>query len=353
MDRYLLTIISFFLVTVAFAQGVPQYDPKGQPEDIQYFKPNSDKQFVGDCIPFSHNGTFYLFWLLDEGHHSSLNGLGAHQWCVSTSTDLVHWNHHPIAIGIDEDWEKSICTGSVATDGKKFYAFYATRLIAEDGEVNERLSYAVSNDCITFRKHKPNPFYSSAPGYSKRDFRDAKVVIDDKGVFHLFVSSRKEEYIMDDGQGCLVHLTSRNLKDWKVESPLLEGVRHVPECPDYFYWNGWYYLIYGQGGDTYYQKSRYPYGPWEFPKSQALVEKWVNVAKTAAFGHDRRIIAGWIPSRNDNKDNGYERFGGTTARRELRVTARWRYFYHRQGCYRQRINCRYPEKLPYQHDCPA
>lgn len=310
-------ILGVVLLNTLMSIAYPiNYDPSIQPGDIQYFTPAGGNQFVGDCIPFYHNGTFYLYWLLDEGHHSSLGGLGGHQWCVSTTTDLIHWEHHPIAIGIDEDWEKSICTGSVVYANKRFYAFYATRLLLENNKVNEQLSFAESKDGFVYHKHKPNPFYTSAPGYSKRNFRDPKVVFDNDGTFHLFVASEKDKDMFNDSKGCLVHLTSKNLKNWKVEQPILSGVREVPECPDYFEWNGWYYLIYGQGGDTYYVKSKSPYGPWEYPESQALLEQWVNVAKTAEFTQGRRIVAGWIPSRSENKDNGGERFGGSIVLRE-------------------------------------
>lgn len=313
----ILSILFMFGLVQVHAQFKIDYKPEIQPTgSMQYFTPAGGNQFVGDCIPFYHDGTYYLYWLLDEGHHSALNGLGGHQWVVSTTKDLKTWKHHPIVIGIDEDWEKSICTGSVAYDGKKFYAFYATRLINDKNEVNEQLSYAISKDGIHFEKQKPNPFYTFAPGYSKRNFRDPKVIIDKDGTFHLFVTSLVEDYSIDEGRGCLVHLTSKNLKNWEVQKPLLSGQKYEPECPDYFLWNGWYYLIYGQVGDTYYVKSRNPYGPWEYPQSQALIEQWVNVAKTAEFNQNRRIIAGWIPSKNENKDHGHERFGGSVVLRE-------------------------------------
>lgn len=311
-----ITLLAFGYIS-GQAQFSVNYNPSIQPTgNIQYFTPAGGNQFVGDCIPFYKDGTYYLYWLLDEGHHSALNGLGGHQWCVSTSTDLKHWEHHPIAIGIDEEWEKSICTGSVAFDGTQFYAFYATRLITDGNQVNEQLSYAISKDGLHFTKQKPNPFYTSAPGYSKRHFRDPKVFIDKEGTFHLLVSTETENYTISEGRGCLVHLTSKNLKEWEVLRPLISGQRDVPECPDYFHWNGWYYLVYGQGGDTYYVKSKNPYGPWEYPESQALLEQWVNVAKTAEFKGNRRIIAGWIPSKEENKDYGAERFGGSIVLRE-------------------------------------
>ncbi len=319
MKKKLITTLAALLAATSFCAQSPSgitYDPSVQPSDMQYFKP-AGNQFVGDCIPFYHDGTYYLYWLLDEGHHAALGGLGAHQWAVSTTKDLVNWTHHPIAIGIDEDWEKSICTGSVAYYKGKFYAFYATRLVNGEGKVNEQLSYAVSDDGINFRKQLPNPFYTSAPGYSSRNFRDPKVSVDKDGTFHLFISSEKEQYIFADGRGCLVHLVSKNLKDWEVREPVLSGQRHVPECPDYFEWNGWYYLIYGQAGDTYYVKSRSPYGPWIYPGSQTLVEQWNNVVKTAEFTGNRRIAAGWIPSRHENRDWGGELFGGTVVLREL------------------------------------
>ena len=318
MKKALLLTLSILIFDSLQAQLSVRYDPTKQPVNgLQYFKPVGNNLFVGDAIPFFHNGTYYLFWLLDSAHHSSLGGLGGHQWAVSTTKDLKHWTNYPIAIGIDEAWEKSICTGSVAYFDKKFYAFYATRLINKEGKVNEQLSYAISNDCIHFQKQKPNPFYTSAPGYSARDFRDPKVSVDNTGTFHLFVSSKKNDSEIKGLDGALVHLTSKDLKNWTVNSPVLTGQPSVPECPDYFLWKGWYYLIYGHNGNTFYVKSRSPYGPWEQPRNQTFNEDWANVVKTAEFTNGRRIAAAWIPSRKDNKDSEREIFGGNALFREV------------------------------------
>jgi hypothetical protein len=318
MKKILLSCLLALIVWNVQAQLGVKYDASVQTtRNLQYFKPKGDL-FVGDCMPFSHNGTYYYYWLLDSAHHKSLNGLGGHQWALSTTKDLKTWKQHPVVLGIDEAWEKSICTGSIVYYKKQFYAFYATRLIDENGKVNEQLSYALSKDGIHFDKQKPNPFYTSAPGYSKRNFRDPKVFVDEKtGEFHLFVSSWQENPVMEHSGGALVHLTSKDLKNWTVLDPVLTGQQSVPECPDYFYWNGWYYLVYSHDSDTYYVKSKGPYGPWEEPKNQAFLESWVNVVKTASFGAGRRIAAGWIPSRRDNKDSNGEVFGGNSVFREV------------------------------------
>jgi len=299
------------------AQLGVQYDPSIQStHSMQYFKPKGNL-FVGDCIPFSKDGIYYYYWLLDSAHHKSLNGLGGHQWALSTSSDLKTWRQYPVVLGIDEAWEKSICTGSVVYYRGKYYAFYATRLITDEGKVNEQLSYAVSDDGVHFNKQKPNPFYTSAPGYSKRNFRDPKVFVDNAGVFHLFVSSEQLNPVMKSLAGCLVHLSSNNLQQWTVHDPILTGQPSVPECPDYFLWKGWYYLVYSDGSDTYYVKSRNPYGPWEEPKYQALNEQWSNVVKTAGFRNDRRIAAAWVPNRSEGKDYNHEIFGGNSLFREV------------------------------------
>lgn len=318
MKKYIL-FISLALGTVGLkAQklGV-KYDPAIQStKNLQYWRPEGNL-FVGDCMPFYKDGRFSMYWLLDSAHHASLGGLGGHQWALSTTTDLKNWKQEPIVLGIDEQWEKSICTGSVVYYKGKYYAFYATRLI-NDSKINEQLSYAISKDGIHFDKQKPNPFYTSAAGYSKRDFRDPKVFVDEKtGEFHLFVASWKENSALRHQGGSLVHMTSKDLKNWTVLDPVLTGQSSVPECPDYFLWNGWYYLVYGDNGDTYYVMSRSPYGPWQEPRYQALNESWVNVAKTAAFKNGRRIVGAWIPSRDQNKDNNGERFGGNMIFREL------------------------------------
>lgn len=302
---------------LANAQFSVNYQPDRQPTtNLQYFTPVGENLFVGDCIPFAHNGMYYLYWLIDKGHHSSLNGLGGHQWVLSTTKDLKTWTHYPVVLGIDEDWEKSICTGSIVYSNNKFHAFYATRLL-QDGHSIEQLSYAISDDGIHFKKQKPNPFFTAPPGYSPRNFRDPKAIINPAGGVTLFISSNELKAPIQRESGCLVQLTSSDLKAWTVGTPVLTGQFAVPECPDYFKWNAWYYLVYGQDGDTYYLKSKSPLGPWEYPRYQSLKEEMANVAKTAEFADNRRIAAAWIPSRRDNKDNGGEIFGGSAVFREV------------------------------------
>lgn len=313
-----LLLISILFSTSLSAQVVKDYNPAIQrTTGLQYFKPVESHLFTGDCMPYYYKGTFYIYWLLDEGHHAGLGGLGGHQWALSTSEDLVNWKHYPVAVGIDEDWEKSICTGSVIADEGKFYAFYSTR-VKDDKGVHEQLSYAMSEDGgKSFVKQEPNPFYYAPEECVSREFRDPKVFKDKEGLYHLFISGYEKNPEIDGFGGYLVHLISKDLKDWKeIESPLTGQVA-TPECSDYFKWNGWYYLLYSTGGDTYYVKSRKPYGPWEYPTTQAFVEQWGSVYKTAEYKDNRRIAVAYMPCRSNNKDHDGPIWGGNMLLREV------------------------------------
>jgi len=318
MKKILLGILLSVAMT-SYAQVVKDYNPAIQKTtNIQYFKPAEEHLFSGDCMPYYNKGTFYLYWLLDEGHHAGLGGLGGHQWALSTSTDLVNWKHHPVALGIEnEEWEKSICTGSVIVEKEKFYAFYSTR-VKEGEKVHEQLSYAISSDGgYTYVKQEPNPFYYPPEECISNDFRDPKVFKGEDGLFHLFVPGNLKEPSLANFGGYLVHLISPDLKNWKeIESPL-RGQRGTPECADYFKWDDWYYLLYSIGGHTYYLMSKEAYGPWIYPESQSLIEYFGSVYKTAEFKDGRRIAVAYSPSRKDDKDNGERVWGGTVLFREV------------------------------------
>jgi beta-fructofuranosidase len=257
----------------------------GASPSMQYFRPHN-RFNVGDTLPFfrgDQNGgdTFHFVYLLDRGHHSQRNGLGAHQWAHVTSRDLVNWTERPHIIPIENDDEGSICTGSLFFHDGVYYAWYATRGF----DRVERLSLATSTDGVRFTKRQPNPFLVPPDKYVN-GFRDPHVFRDARtGLFHLIVSTM----FKDGNRGCLAQYTSRDLKTWTEAEPLLVEGGEVPECPDYFEWNGWYYLLFSHGQVARYRMSRNPLGPWERPKVEILDGGAARVMKTAAFTGNRRI----------------------------------------------------------------
>jgi hypothetical protein len=265
-------------------------------------------------MPFFRDGILHLFYLLDENHHHSKGGLGAHQWAHASTTDLSHWQHHPLAIPITGEHECSICTGSVFFHEGVYRAYYATRL----SDWSEHLSLAVSTDGVHFTKTEPNPFASPGLEYT-RSYRDPHVFQDpDTGLFHLLVTTSRQNYVPHGRGGCLAHLVSDDLERWDHTEPFIfPGYLGDPECPDYFEWHGWYYLVFSNDGVARYRVSRHPLGPWMRPPVDTFDGPMARVLKTAAFTGDRRVGVAFLPTLEGGKDHGNWLYGGNAVFREI------------------------------------
>lgn len=309
-----IPVLILFLVpgvSIMGTQSVGESIEGTQP--MQYFKP--DKYFVGDCMPFFHEGVFHLYYLQDENHHGSREGRGGHQWAHATTRDLVHWEHHPLAIGITDDWEGSICTGSTFFWDGLFYGFYATRKM----DWSQHLSVATSKDGIHFEKTEPRLYASPEGPYKSGFYRDPCVFRDEKtGLFHQLVTGELNNPTFPGRGGCLAHLVSEDLTHWKTVEPfIIPGLHGQPECPNHFFWNGWYYLIFSTDGRAQYRMSRGPLGPWTRPRVHLFDSPMARVMKTAAFTGDRRIGAAFLPTLAGDKDGGGMQWAGSVMFREI------------------------------------
>lgn len=241
--------------------------------------------FVGDCMPFSHEGVYHVLYLKDRHHHQSKWGLGAHQWNHISTVDFKEWNIHPMAVEIDDQWEGSICTGSWIFDGNRHYLFYTVRMC--DGSP-ARICRSISEDGYHFKKDRDFSFTLSEK-YTAPSARDPKIVKDDQGIFHMILTSS----LAKEGNGCLVHLISKDLKDWKEQDePLYVASKDMwePECPDYFYKDGYYYLVYSLYGKGYYQYSEKPFSEWRIPEDPIIP---CEAVPKAAVWRDRLIFTGF------------------------------------------------------------
>ena len=274
-----------------------------------HWMPAGHNTGVGDCMPFFHNGEYHLYYLFDRRGHASKWGLGAHQWAHASSSNLIEWTHHPMAVPVTEEWEASICTGSVFFDRGTYYCFYSVR-------DNERgpapLQRSASPDGIRFEKEKGGMNVYLKDPYDPAPARDPCVFRDKTGLFHMLVTTQLKKPVMARRRGVLAHLSSPDLKNWRQEEPfILPGYIDQPECSDYFESGGWYYLIFSNHGVARYLKSRDPFGPWEKPEANVFDGPLSGVMKTAEFAGGRRIGAAFLRR---------ERYGGNLILREIRQT---------------------------------
>ena len=276
---------------------------------LNYWKPEGDF-FVGDCMPFYHDGTFHLYYLLDQGHHNHpvVGNAGGHQWAHASSRDLINWAHHPLALPLNfEAGDTSNCTGSVIEKEGTFYAFHALRTSYFH---EEHLRWAASSDGgITFQLFHVGNWELPGDGFGP-DFRDPEVFQDRDGVYHLLVSSRCRSSM--NKAGVLLHAQGMDLSHLGQYEPLLYAME-VPECPNLFHWGDFYYLFYGQGGTTHYRYSSGISGPWLVPENDIVGCSSCRVMKSAPWKNNRRIAVGWMPTY----ENRSSKFGGRTIFREL------------------------------------
>ena len=291
---------------------------------MQYWKPKSEEEFAGDMMPLWDGARFHLFYLLDRHHHAEQGGLGGHQWAHASTGDLVQWEHHPLALPIGEPGDvdqHGICTGSIFEHAGLYHAFYATRVRGADGAVSEVICRAVSRDLIQFDKSPANPLFGAPPGLEPGNHRDPCVFRHaETGTFHMLVTASRPPATPEEGgeRGVLAHYTSDDMEAWRYRGPFLPLDKDpTPECPEHFFWNGWWYLVYSQGARMQYQLSRDALGPWHRAGRGEIEGPNLSVPRTAPWTNGRRLAVGFLPWRAGDRDAGGYVYAGSVVFREL------------------------------------
>ena len=132
-----------------------------------------------------------------------------------------------------------------------------------------------------------------------------------EGLLYGDARIENEALLLDEGDyfktPCVLHtqvrLTSTDLEQWnEIEGPFIASDKSLAICPNVFQFGRWHYYICGSG----VWRSRGAFGPWIEHNPHRLDN--LAVPKTAAFGKNRRIYAGFLP------DGGW---GGNSVLREL------------------------------------
>jgi beta-fructofuranosidase len=207
-----------------------------------------------------------------------------------------------------------VYTGSVLQAEDGYHIFYTGHNPHQgaNGKYIQCVMHAVSSDLNHWVKLPEDTFYAPE-GYERSDFRDPYVYYSAKdGRYHMLLCARPAE---GDAvrKGVTLRLCSENLKEWRIDRVIYAPKKfHSHECPDLFEINGWWYLIfseYSEKNTTCYRMSRSPEGPWSKPHCDTLEGRAYYAAKTASDGENRYLF-GWVPTRQENKDNKPWMWGG-------------------------------------------
>ncbi|UCH33580.1 MAG: hypothetical protein JSV65_13550 [Armatimonadota bacterium] len=267
--------------------------------------------FVGDVIPFFWRGAYHLFYL-KRLPGPGPGGAEATPWAHIVSRNLTDWEELPTAISPGGEGEPDCggCwTGSVVRRKDMFHMFYTGHAPGHP-ERPQTVCHAVSVDLVGWSKDQRNPVLLPDPRwYERTDWRDPFVFWNDEERCYWMVVTARVRDVPTSRAGCLALAKSDDLDNWEVQPPLWTPyVVHAPECPDLFQLRERWYMLFSTR-ETRYRVGRSPAGPWAAPAIESLDGTRFYAAKTLS-DDKRRLLFGWVPTREGEKDSGAWEWGG-------------------------------------------
>ena len=295
---------------------------------LQYWKPRGHNVFAGDTSPFFDGRRWHLFYLIDRRHHHSKWNAGAHQFAHASTEDLVHWQHHPLAIPIDEQWLTCGTANCILHAGRYhfFYGMHTGRLLPNAKTVRPRLLSGLEAkgyfDPVPFETKSVPSGLACAVSDDGVHFRKERVTINAAENAFVFHEPESGLFQMLTGRE---RFTSPDLRRWTMADPHFlplgedTPAQNTAECPCYFEWNGRHYIIMGKSGFWMSRRALGPY--WKAPGTveEVVAPRWdiydgLLVPMAAPFHGNRIILAGWLGERDEF---GALQFGGHLVFREL------------------------------------
>jgi beta-fructofuranosidase len=261
--------------------------------------------FVGDpCAPRFFGGKYHVFF------HGSFGGRG---WQHAVSSDLVHWDHMPIALSPSENGYDSYgtFTGGVMPGGEGASIVYTgvtkvprdqETIRAEGLKETQCIATSTDPDLRLFKK-LPAPIIGGPPSDMKvTGFRDP------------FGWKQGDTWYMGVGSGfpqvggAVLLYRSKDMLHWEYVHPLAQGgwngqsfSNPVPsgemwECPDFFPLGDRHVLIYSTEHATFWEVGTFDESDLRFhSNSKGILDHGAYYApRSMADGNGRRILWGWL-----------------------------------------------------------
>jgi beta-fructofuranosidase len=260
--------------------------------------------FVGDpCAPRFFGGKYHVFF------HGSYGGRG---WQHAVSSDLVHWEHMPIALKPTENGYDSYgtFTGGVMPGGEGASIVYTgvtkvprdqETIRAEGLKETQCIATSTDPDLLEFKKHPVPVILGPPPGLQVTGFRDP------------FGWKQGDTWYMGVGSGfpqvggAVLLYRSKDMQHWEYVHPLAQGTWNgqsfsnpVPsgemwECPDFFRLGDRHVLLYSTEHSTFWEVGMFDEEQLRFhSESKGVLDHGNYYApRSMEDGKGRRILWGW------------------------------------------------------------
>lgn len=276
--------------------------------------------FVGDVIPFEHDGGAWLYYLLDERPSAPpLERTSGMPWAAVTTADLAHFDDRGVVLpsGGPAAVDFDCYTGSVVRDDAGvlhlFYTGHNPSVRCDEGDL-QVVCHATSNGSPAEWTKHPEWSFGAFDGYAEEDWRDPFVFRPAPDAPWQMLLATRRAGAPYRRSGMTSRLVSDDLVTWREAEPFWSPHRFITqECPDVFQWGDWWYLVYSEFSDSFqtrYRIATSPDGPWTAPAHDTVDGRAFYAAKTIALNGERFFI-GWIATREDHRDDGAWQWAGT------------------------------------------
>ena len=295
-----------------------------------FYKPKDG--WVGDTIPFAHDGKFYIYYLHDERKGNTQDEYGYRtSWNLLITEDGVNIKDCKVVLPVGEydDADYACYTGSVieGNDGQ-FHMFYTAQnnynpKYHRDGKPLQYVAHAISTDLINWEKLPELTFGADESIYEPFDWRDPFVFYnEDEKCFDMLLAARLRGASEKNG-GCVGLCRSYDLIHWEAKEPFYNPESYMThECPDLFKLGNKWYLVYSTFSEkfvTHYRMSDKLSGPWTSPIEDTFDGRALYAAKTAQVG-DKTLAFAWVPTKRGESDFGQYEWGGNFIAHEIDQT---------------------------------
>ena len=285
-----------------------------------YYQP--DGVWVGDIMPYGKDGSFYVYHQRDTRNPGPFGE--PFGWALATTKDFVTYKDYGESLkrGTDEEADQFIYAGSVFEAQGCFHAFYTgyNREFLKAGKTSQTLLHATSQDGINWEKSKEALEIPPQSGYDRRNWRDPFVLWDEERQEDLLILGARKGEDKRKQTGRLVSFTSKDLEKWEFQGDFWSpGICTMFEMPEIFKMGDWWYLVfseYSDGNKIHYRMSKSLYGPWIAPKDDSFDGRAYYAGRTA-FDGKRRVLFGWVPTRDGDDDKNSYLWGGTFVPHEV------------------------------------
>lgn len=275
---------------------------------LNYYTPHGHNAFIGDIANFYHNGVYHMLYMPDRHHHSNRWGGGGHHFEHMITRDFVNWEDVGPIWDITEQWQ-STGTGTMFFYKGKYYVsfgLHTSRVIPEEKIANAAFdSYYKKTGkakLFTFDELEKMGLYPSGASYAVSD--DGINFVQSKKIYNSCenpsIYSKDNELLMYGGYNgsCSVWTADDIDGPWQLKNSVSfecfdsSPMRNSAECPSFFEWNGYKYLIMGVTGFWRTEKNSDVYV--EYASKGFDVYEGLAVPMAVKTDDDRVVIAGWI-----------------------------------------------------------